>query len=117
MRKQRKLVGPYWFTLFTEFFAILSLLFFAIENQDKPGSAEVLEDAVAGKDMIAGAARQSMAATRISKSLNVSHLQILGTLFHNVDNLVLGALGPDPGKSPPDEGQVWLEEALCASRW
>lgn len=69
MRKQVSLVGPYWFTLFTEFFAIISLVFFVLENQDKPGSMEILADAVQGKDMIRELSGKSMVADRISSSL------------------------------------------------
>ncbi|XXG96463.1 Gypsy retrotransposon integrase-like protein 1 [Hypoxylon texense] len=69
MRKQVSLVGPYWFTLFTEFFAIISLVFFVLENQDKPGSVEILADAVAGKEMISELSGKSMVADRISSSL------------------------------------------------
>jgi hypothetical protein len=72
MRRQVSLVGPYWYTHITEFFAILSLVFFVLENQDKPGTMDVLADAVAGKDMIDKLARKSMAADRVSQSLNVS---------------------------------------------
>jgi hypothetical protein len=72
MRKQVSLVGPYWFTLFTEFFAIISLIFYALENQDKPGTKEILADAVAGKDMISQLARTSLAAHRITDALGVS---------------------------------------------
>ncbi|KAI2638264.1 hypothetical protein GGS21DRAFT_510432 [Xylaria nigripes] len=69
MRKQVSLVGPYWFTLFSEFFAIISLVFFVLENQDKPGSKEILADAIAGKTMIADLAAKSMVADRISGTL------------------------------------------------
>ncbi|OTB04936.1 hypothetical protein M426DRAFT_57716 [Hypoxylon sp. CI-4A] len=69
MRKQVPLVGPYWFTLFTEFFAIITLVFFVLENQDKPGSMEILADAVAGKEMITDLSRKSLVADRISSSL------------------------------------------------
>ncbi|KAI3337623.1 hypothetical protein HD806DRAFT_45300 [Xylariaceae sp. AK1471] len=69
MRKQVSLVGPYWFTLFSEFFAIISLVFFVLENQDKPGSKEILADAIAGKNMIGELATKSMVADRISSAL------------------------------------------------
>ncbi|KAI1173901.1 hypothetical protein F4777DRAFT_416198 [Nemania sp. FL0916] len=69
MRKQVSLVGPYWFTLFSEFFAIISLVFFVLENQDKPGSKEILADAIAGKNMIGELAAKSMVADRISSAL------------------------------------------------
>ncbi|KAI1769169.1 hypothetical protein GGR53DRAFT_517382 [Hypoxylon sp. FL1150] len=71
MRKQVSLVGPYWFTLFTEFFAIISLVFFVLENQEKPGSVEILADAVAGKEMISKLSGKSLVADRISSSLTM----------------------------------------------
>lgn len=74
MRKQVSLVGPYWFTLFSEFFAIISLVFFVLENQDKPGSKEILADALAGKNMIGKLASRSMVADRISSALEVSNM-------------------------------------------
>ncbi|KAI2626713.1 fungal-specific transcription factor domain-containing protein [Hypoxylon sp. NC1633] len=80
MRKQVPLVGPYWFTLFTEFFAIITLVFFVLENQDKPGSAEILADAVAGKEMISELSRKSMVADRISSSLTMLFDQLPDSL-------------------------------------
>lgn len=71
IRKQRVLSGPYWFMLYTEFFAVLSLVFYAIENPERPGSAEVLADARAGRKMIADLADKSEAADRLSASLKV----------------------------------------------
>ncbi|KAI0123863.1 fungal-specific transcription factor domain-containing protein [Xylariales sp. AK1849] len=76
MRKQVSLVGPYWFTLFTEFFAIISLVFYVLENENKPGTAEIMADAVAGRDMIGTLARRSVAADRISKSLEAIFEQL-----------------------------------------
>ena len=72
IQKQAALIGPYWFILYTEFFAILSLVFYVLENPDKPGSAEILADAHAGKDVIASMAQRSLAADRITNSLNAS---------------------------------------------
>ncbi|KAI0014194.1 fungal-specific transcription factor domain-containing protein [Xylariaceae sp. FL0662B] len=71
MRKQVPLVGPYWFTLFSEYSAVISLVFFVLENQDKPGTMEILSDAVAGKDMISALSGKSMVADRISSALDV----------------------------------------------
>ncbi|KAK9775689.1 hypothetical protein SCAR479_07505 [Seiridium cardinale] len=76
MRKQVSLVGPYWFTLFTEFFAIITLVFYVLENEDKPGTSDIMADAMAGRDMISKLARRSMAADRISKALDVLFEQL-----------------------------------------
>lgn len=71
IRKQRVLSGPYWFMLYTEFFSVLSLVFYAIENPEKPGSAEVLADARAGRQMIADLAEKSLSAERVTNTLKV----------------------------------------------
>jgi hypothetical protein len=71
IRKQRVLSGPYWFMLYTEFFAVLSLVFYATENPEKPGSGEVLADARAGRQMIAALAEKSMSAERVTGALKV----------------------------------------------
>jgi hypothetical protein len=82
IRKQGVLAGPYWFMLYTEFFAVLSLVFYALENPEKIGSAEVFADAVAGREMIARLSQKSQAAERVTTALNVSkpniHLLLQG---------------------------------------
>lgn len=60
--------------LYTEFFAVLSLVFYATENPEKPGSSEVLADARAGRQMIADLAEKSMSADRVTKALKVCRL-------------------------------------------
>jgi hypothetical protein len=57
--------------LYTEFFAVLSLVFYATENPEKPGSGEVLADARAGRQMIAALAEKSMSAERVTNALKV----------------------------------------------
>ncbi|KAK3938339.1 putative transcriptional regulatory protein [Diplogelasinospora grovesii] len=76
IQKQAVLIGPYWFILYTEFFAILSLVFYALENPDKPGSMEILADARAGRDVIATLAQRSLAADRVTNALNVERLKM-----------------------------------------
>lgn len=74
IRKQAVLTGPYWFILYTEFFAILSLAFYALENPDKAGIPEILADAHAGRELISGLSRMSLAADRVTDALNVSRI-------------------------------------------
>ncbi|KAK0124497.1 hypothetical protein ONS95_009447 [Cadophora gregata] len=69
MKKRGLLVGAYWFTMYTTFFAILSLVYFVLENPDKPGSAEILADVNDGKDALNGLAKRSQAADRCSMAL------------------------------------------------
>lgn len=72
IRNQGVLIGPYWFILYTEFFAIISLVFYALENPGKAGSDEILADATAGKDMIKSISKLSAAAEKVSGLLDVS---------------------------------------------
>src|SRR2546430_6879975 len=62
MKKRGLLIGAYWFTMYTTFFAIISLVYFVLENPDKPGSQEILADANDGKEALKGLAKRSQAA-------------------------------------------------------
>jgi hypothetical protein len=57
--------------LYTEFFAVLSLVFYATENPKKPGSGTVLADARAGRQMIAALAEKTMSAESMTNVLQV----------------------------------------------
>jgi hypothetical protein len=81
MKKRGLLIGAYWFTMYTTFFAILSLVFFVLENPDKSGSQEILADANDGKDALRGLAKRSQAADRCSSALIVSLLQLVCFLY------------------------------------
>ncbi|KAI5917950.1 fungal-specific transcription factor domain-containing protein [Camillea tinctor] len=99
-RKQVSLVGPYWFTLFSEFFAIISLVFFVLENQDKPGTTEIFADAVAGRDMINDIASKSMAADRISNALGMLFDQLPPNLQSVKSRAVSSKKRPASGPRP-----------------
>jgi len=71
MKRRGLLIGAFWFTMYTTFFAILSLVFFVLENPDKPGSQEILADAIDGKEALKGLAKRSQAADRCSAALLV----------------------------------------------
>ncbi|EDN97707.1 hypothetical protein SS1G_12561 [Sclerotinia sclerotiorum 1980 UF-70] len=69
MKKQSLLRGAYWFTMYTTFFSVISLVYYVLENPDKSGAAEILADANDGKDALIGLAQRSMAADRCSETL------------------------------------------------
>ncbi|KAJ5174520.1 uncharacterized protein N7482_000397 [Penicillium canariense] len=70
MQKRGLLNGSFWFTMYTTYFAILSLIFFVVENPDSPTAKDgVLKDAMEGKNTLAGLAKKSLAADRCSQSL------------------------------------------------
>lgn len=75
MKKRGLLVGSYWFVMYTTYFAILSLVFFVIENPNNPTSQDILKDAVEGRDTLASLAKRSLAADRCTGSLTVSHCE------------------------------------------
>jgi hypothetical protein len=77
MKRRGLLLGTYWFTMYTTFFAILALVFFVLENPDKPGSQEILADAIGGNDALQGLAKTSQAADRCSITLLVRILQLV----------------------------------------
>ncbi|KUI62281.1 Activator of stress genes 1 [Cytospora mali] len=80
IKNQVQVIGPYWSMLYTEFFAILTLVFYTLENPEKQGSAEIYADANAGREMIAKMAPRSLAADRITSSL--------GSLWENLPDSV-----------------------------
>ena len=61
----------YWFVMYTTFFAIVSLVYFVLENPDSPTGKDILRDAMEGKDTLASLAKRSLAADRCSLSLSV----------------------------------------------
>jgi len=71
MYKRQLLNGAYWFSMYTTFFSILSILYFALENPENASSAEVLGTAELGRDTLAGLAKRSMAADRCTVTLKV----------------------------------------------
>jgi hypothetical protein len=60
--------------MYTTFFAIVSILYFVLENPNSPTSLELLRDAAEGKEVLAYFSKRSMAAERCSSALNVRNL-------------------------------------------
>lgn len=79
MRKRGLLAGAYWFSMYTTFFAVVSILYFVLENPTSPTSFELLRDAVEGKEVLAFFAKRSMAADRCSTALKVGFLRFICT--------------------------------------
>ena len=76
MKRRGLLKGSYWFSLYTTFFAILSIVFFALENPDNSTSDDVLKDAREGRETLAQLAKRSMAADRCTETLKVRGSQL-----------------------------------------
>ena len=58
--------------MYTTFFAIISLVYFVLENPKNDAAQAMLADANAGKDALKGLAQRSQAADRCSAALKVS---------------------------------------------
>lgn len=71
MKRRGLLVGSYWFYMYTTFFAIISLVFYVLENPQSPRVEDILNDAHEGKDTLAALAAKSLAADRCSIILAV----------------------------------------------
>ena len=71
MKRKGLLVGSYWFYMYTTFFAIISLVFYVLENPSSPRVEDILNDAHEGKDTLAALAAKSLAADRCSAVLAV----------------------------------------------
>ncbi|KAL4884625.1 fungal-specific transcription factor domain-containing protein [Aspergillus karnatakaensis] len=112
MHKKGLLNGSFWFTMYTTYFAILSLLFFVLENPDSPTAKDgVLKDAMEGKNTLAGLAKKSLAADRCSQSLNC--------LFKNLPELLKNRQGsktqvnlkrPAPSNAPAPVSEAPMPE-------
>jgi hypothetical protein len=71
MKNKGLLNGAHWFTMYTSFFAILSLVYFAAENPDNPTTEAVIHDALEGKQVLGALSQRSMAADRCTATLNL----------------------------------------------
>ncbi|KAF2139724.1 uncharacterized protein K452DRAFT_64661 [Aplosporella prunicola CBS 121167] len=69
MKRKGMLNGAYWFTMYTTFFAIMTLVFFALENPETQTSKDILKEAHEGKEVLEALAKRSMAADRCTITL------------------------------------------------
>ena len=77
MKKRGLLMGAYWFTMYSTFFGITSLVFYVFGDPNSSTSQDILKDAMEGKNILSSLANRSMAADRCSATLSVSqHIHI-----------------------------------------
>ncbi|KAL8847313.1 MAG: hypothetical protein Q9221_007629 [Calogaya cf. arnoldii] len=95
MKRNGLLTGAYWFAMYTTLFAVLSLVFYVIENPHNAASQEILRDAREGKDTLASLAPRSMAADRSTQYLALPEALKSGRLVS-----VSQKKRPAPSKSP-----------------
>ena len=100
IKNQALVVGPFWSMLYTQFFAILTLVFYTLENPDKPGSPEIFAEANSGREMIAKMALRSLAADRITKSLESLWENLPESVKQGKARSVSTKKRPAPGPKP-----------------
>ncbi|KAF2477020.1 uncharacterized protein BDR25DRAFT_309339 [Lindgomyces ingoldianus] len=83
MKKGGLLIGAYWFSMYTTFFAIISIIYFVLENPNNPTSTELFRDALEGKETLAHFAKRSMAADRCTATLNTIFERLPKTVKHS----------------------------------
>ena len=71
MKQKGFLNGAFWFIMYTSFFSVLSLVYFAAENPDNPTTEAVMKDAHEGRQTLAQLSQRSMAADRCTATLDV----------------------------------------------
>ncbi|KAJ4360834.1 Gypsy retrotransposon integrase-like protein 1 [Didymosphaeria variabile] len=69
MKKRGLLVGAYWFSMYSTFFSIISILYFVLENPTSQTSRELFREVVEGKELLDYFAKQSLAADRCAETL------------------------------------------------
>ncbi|KAK4541695.1 hypothetical protein LTR36_007404 [Oleoguttula mirabilis] len=93
--KQRGLLnGAFWFVMYTNFFAILSLVYFAAENPDNATMQAVMKDALEGKQTLASLVTRSMAADRCTATLNVVFQRLPGWMQEGLQNPMMSKKRP-----------------------
>jgi hypothetical protein len=70
MQQKGLLNGGYWFSMYTAFFSILALVYYAAENPDSDTTHALMRDALQGKEVLSALAAHSMAADRCSATLD-----------------------------------------------
>jgi hypothetical protein len=71
MRKKGILNGAYWFSIYTTFFSVITMLYYVLENSTDVTSLAILKDAEIGRDLLLGLKERSLAAKRCSMALQV----------------------------------------------
>lgn len=65
------LLGPYWFSIYTTFSAVLCLIVFILGNGDHPSTQDFLEAAENGRLVLNNLSARSIVAERCAASLSV----------------------------------------------
>lgn len=102
MKQKGLLIGAFWFVMYTSFFAVLSLVYFAAENPDNPTTQAIMKDALEGKEVLASLAKRSHAADRCTATLDVVFQKLPEWMRNGQQNPVMSRKRQhDSGNSTP----------------
>lgn len=125
MKQKGFLNGAFWFIMYTSFFSVLSLVYFAAENPDNPTTEAVMKDAHEGRQTLAQLSKRSMAADRCAATLDVIFQRLPDWLREGRPNPVTSRkrqfesgmntpsqLNPQASRSHPDVSTVGQNEPM-----
>lgn len=106
MKQKGLLNGAFWFIMYTSFFAILSLVYFAAENPDNATTQAVVKDALEGRQTLASLATRSMAADRCTATLNVVFQRLPSWMQEGLQNPMMSRKRQlEPSPNPQQQQQ------------
>ena len=125
MKQKGFLNGAFWFIMYTSFFSVLSLVYFAAENPDNPTTEAVMKDAHEGRQTLTQLSQRSMAADRCAATLNVVFQRLPEWLREGRPNPVTSKkrqyessidtpsqMNPQASRSHPDVSTVGQDEPM-----
>ena len=105
MKHKGLLNGAFWFIMYTTFFSILSLVYFAAENPDNPTTEAVMKDALEGKQVLASLTSRSMAADRCTATLDVVFNRLPNWMREGRENPSASRKRPYAPSPQPQQGR------------
>lgn len=125
MKQKGLLNGAFWFVMYTSFFAVLSLVYFAAENPDNPTTQAIMKDALEGKEVLASLAKRSHAADRCTATLDIVFQRLPEWMRNGQQNPIISrkrhhesgnntpqSPNPPASKSHPDVSTVSRSELI-----
>ena len=125
LKQKGFLNGAFWFVMYTSFFSVLSLVYFAAENPDNPTTEAVMKDAHEGKQTLAQLSQRSMAADRCAATLDIVFQRLPEWLREGRPNPVASRkrqfdsgtntpsqMNPQASRSHPDVSTVGQDEPM-----
>jgi hypothetical protein len=120
MKKRGILNGAYWFTIYTTFFSVITLLYYVLENPADVTSLAILSDAETGRALLLSLKDRSLAAERCSMALAPLFEKLPENIKPDLEkaNLVKkkrARAGSKSGEVDPDQSGDWSNPSRTVS--